>query len=317
MNPPESSPAAAFNYDIVILGNYTKDTIVSPAGTRMVDGGGFNYGAHVAAMMGLKTAAVTRLAREDVRVVDALVRLGIDVFPEYTPDSTVMRLFYPTSNPDERVLTVTTTAGSFTPDQFKDLEARAFIINASIRGEVGLDVIRALDRKGGWLVADLQGFLRVVAPDGTLRFDPWPAKEEVLAHVDILKTDAVEAEALTGEKDMKAAARVLAGLGPKEVVLTHRDGVIVLAAGEFFSAPFLPRAMVGRSGRGDTCIASYVTKRLSAPPSEATIWAAAATSLKLEAEGPIKRSRGDVEALIRRSYAGGAPEAAAAGPGSP
>ena len=159
-----------------------------------------------------------------------------------------MRLFYPTSNPDERVLTVTATAGSFTPDQFKDLEARAFIISASIRGEVGLDVIRALDRKGGWLVADLQGFLRVVAPDGTLRFDPWPAKEEVLAHVDILKTDAVEAEALTGERDMKAAARVLAGLGPKEIVLTHRDGVLVLAAGEFFAAPFLPRE-AGRAQR--------------------------------------------------------------------
>ena len=61
-------------YDLVILGNYTKDTIVSPSGTRSVDGGGFNYGAHVAAMMGLKTAAVTRLAREDVRVVEALYR---------------------------------------------------------------------------------------------------------------------------------------------------------------------------------------------------------------------------------------------------
>jgi sugar/nucleoside kinase (ribokinase family) len=289
-------------YDLVIFGNYTKDTIVSPAGTRSADGGGFNYGAHVAAMMGLKTAAVTRLAREDIRVVEALTRLGIEVYPTYTPDSTVMRLYYPTTNPDERVLTVTKTAGSFTPDQFKDLQARAFLINASIRGEVGLDVIRELDEKGGWLVADLQGFIRVVAPDGTVKFEPWPEKAEVLAHVDILKTDAVEAEALTGEKDMQTAARRLAELGPKEIVLTHRDGVLVLAEGEFFAAPFLPQKQVGRTGRGDTCIASYVAKRLSAPPDVATVWAAAATSLKLEAEGPIKRSMGEVEDLIRRKY---------------
>ena len=289
-------------YDLVIFGNYTKDTIVSPAGTRSADGGGFNYGAHVAAMMGLKTAAVTRLAREDIRVVEALTRLGIEVYPTYTPDSTVMRLYYPTTNPDERVLTVTKTAGSFTPDQFKDLQARAFLINASIRGEVGLDVIRELDQKGGWLVADLQGFIRVVAPDGTVKFEPWPEKAEVLAHVDILKTDAVEAEALTGEKDMQTAARRLAELGPKEIVLTHRDGVLVLAEGEFFAAPFLPQKQVGRTGRGDTCIASYVAKRLSAPPDAATVWAAAATSLKLEAEGPIKRSMGEVEDLIRRKY---------------
>jgi sugar/nucleoside kinase (ribokinase family) len=292
------------HYDLVILGNYTKDTIVSPAGTRIVDGGGFNYGAHVAAMMGLKTAAVTRLAREDIRVVEALTRLGIDAYPTYTPDSTVMRLFYPTGNVDERVLTVTKTAGSFTPDQFEDLRARAFVISASIRGEVGLDVIRALAKKGEGLVADLQGFIRVVAPDGTLKFEPWPEKKEVLAHIDILKTDAVEAEALTGEKDMKAAARMLADLGPKEIVLTHRDGLLVLAGGEFFTAPFAPRKLVGRSGRGDTCIASYVGKRLSAPPAAATVWAAAVTSLKLEAEGPIRRSQADVEDLIRRSYAG-------------
>jgi sugar/nucleoside kinase (ribokinase family) len=253
-------------------------------------------------MMGLKTAAVTRLAREDIRVVEALVRIGVDVYPTYTPDSTIMRLFYPTSNVDQRVLTVTKTAGSYTPEQFKELQARAFIINASIRGEVGLDVIRNLDQKGGWLVADLQGFIRVVCPDGTLRFESWPEKAEVLGHIDILKTDAVEAEALTGEKDMKTAARMLADLGPTEIVLTHRDGLLVLAQGEFFAAPFLPEKLVGRSGRGDTCIASYVAKRLSAPPAAATVWAAALTSLKLEAEGPVKRSLSEVEDLIRRRY---------------
>src|SRR5512136_1564490 len=150
-------------YDIVILGNYTKDTIVSSAGTRIVDGGGFNYGAHVASMMGLKTAAVTRLAREDAHVVDALVRLGVAAFPTFTPHSTHLRLQYPTSNVDERILTVTQTAGSFTPEQFRDLRARVFLINASIRGEVGLDVIRALKTTNALLAADVQGFVRIVS----------------------------------------------------------------------------------------------------------------------------------------------------------
>ena len=72
-------------YDIVIIGNYTKDTIVSSTGTRVVDGGGFNYGAFVASMMGLEVAAVTRLAEEDKRVVDALRSRGVDVFPYYSP----------------------------------------------------------------------------------------------------------------------------------------------------------------------------------------------------------------------------------------
>jgi sugar/nucleoside kinase (ribokinase family) len=291
-------------YDMVILGNYTKDTIVSASGTRMVDGGGFNYGAHVAAMMGLKTAAVTRLSREDMHVVYALIQLGIAVFPTYTPHSTCLRLYYPTSNVDERVLSVTHTAGAFTPDQVKDLQARAFLINASTRGEVGLEVIRELRTKDALLAADAQGFVRVIAPDGTLVYEEWPEKQQVLSHMDILKADAVEAEMLTGQGDLRAAAQAIAAWGPREIVLTHRDGVLVLAGGQFYEAPFCPRQLVGRSGRGDTCIASYVAKRLTASPEQATIWAAAVTSLKLEAEGPIRRKIDDVEELIGRIYKG-------------
>lgn len=289
-------------YDLVIFGNYTKDTIVSAAGTRLVDGGGFNYGAHVAAMMGLKTAAVTRLAHEDRHVVEALRRLGVDTFPTYTPHSTFMRLHYPTSNPDERVLTVTQTAGSFTPEQFADLDSRRWVINASTRGEVGLDVILALKKKGGRVVVDAQGFIRTIAADGTLQFDSWPGKEDVLPHVDILKTDHVEALALTGLTDLRAAARLIAGWGPPEVVLTHREGIVVFAHGEFHAAPWRHEKLVGRSGRGDTCIASYVSKRLTASAAEATVWAAAVTSLKMEAEGPIKRTVADVEEMIHRKY---------------
>ena len=40
-------------FDIAFLGNYTTGTIVSVAGTRVVDGGAFSYGTHVAAQMGL------------------------------------------------------------------------------------------------------------------------------------------------------------------------------------------------------------------------------------------------------------------------
>ena len=289
-------------YDVVILGNYTKDTIVSAAGTRLVDGGGFNYGAHVASMMGLKTAAVTRLSREDIRVVDALSLLGVVVFPTYTPHSTVLRLYYPTSNVDERIISVTETAGTYTIDQIKELDARAFLINASIRGEVDLEVMRELRRKDTLLAADVQGFVRVIASDGTLKYEAWPEKRQILSQIDILKTDAVEAEMLTGMAEIKTAARTLAAWGPKEIVLTHRDGVLVFAGGQFHEAPFRPRKLVGRSGRGDTCIASYVAKRLSASPEMATIWAAAVTSLKMEAEGPIKRYMADVEDLIQREY---------------
>jgi len=292
----------ADRYDIVIFGNYTKDTIVSSAGTRYVDGGGFNYGAHAAALLGLRVAAVTRLAKEDSHVVEHLQRIGVDVFPFFTPSSTHMRLEYPTSNVDERLLTCPVTAGAYTPDQFDRLKAKAFLINASTRGEVPLDVVSALREKGGLLVADAQGFVRIINPDNLLVNAPWPERDQVLGQLDVIKADAVEAESLTGESDIRKAARLLADLGPSEVVLTHRDSILVYAGGRYHEAAFHPETLVGRSGRGDTCIASYIAKRLTSPPEEAIIWSAAVTSLKMESEGPILREISEVEDLIRRMY---------------
>ncbi|MFH1851261.1 MAG: PfkB family carbohydrate kinase [Candidatus Neomarinimicrobiota bacterium] len=293
------------NYDIVIFGNYTKDTIISAAGTRYVDGGGFNYGAHAAACSGLKVAAVTRLAREDDRVIRSLESAGIDVYPTFTESSTHMRLEYPTDNVDERVLTCPVSAGTYTIDQFAGLEARAYLINASIRHEVPYEIVKFLADKDGLVVADAQGFIRIVGKDNVLVNAEWPEKRKVLALIDIFKADIVEAESLTGEGDLRRAAEILAGWGPQEIVLTHRDGIVVFAEGEFHAATFYPEPLIGRSGRGDTCIASYAARRLSAPPAEAIIWSAALTSLKMEAEGPIKKTAVDVENLIKRKYSTG------------
>ena len=288
-------------YDIAFLGHYTKDTIISAEGTRFVDGGAFNYGSHLAIRMGLKVAAITRLAQEDFHVVDELKKLGVEVFAKATPHSTCLRLEYPTSNVDERILYITSSAGPFTPSEVKEISSRAFVIGASVRGEVSLNVIEELRKKETLIAADVQGFIRI-AREGKLVFEEWTEKEKILAEVDILKTDAVEAELLTAQKDIRVAAKMLADFGPKEIVLTHREGLLVYGSGHFYEARFYPEKLVGRSGRGDTCIASYVARRLNAPPSEATVWAAAVTSLKLEAEGPFRRDIHEVERLIEKKY---------------
>jgi sugar/nucleoside kinase (ribokinase family) len=288
-------------YDIAFVGNYTKDTIVSAAGRRVVDGGSFNYGAHVAAKMGLSVAAITRLAGEDWRVVEALERLGVEVLAEATPQSTCLRLEYPSANVDERVIYVTSTAGAFTLEQVANVQARTFVVGASFRGEVGLEVIEALAAKGALIAVDVQGFVRVIR-DGMLVGEAWSGKEAVLGLVNVLKTDAVEAEMLTGQSDIRLAAHMLAELGPGEIVLTHRDGLLVYAEDRFYEAGFFPKELTGRSGRGDTCLSAYACRRLNASPAEATVWAAAMTSLKMEAEGPFRREIGEVEELIRRRY---------------
>ena len=120
--------------------------------------------------------------------------------------------------------------------------------------------------------------------------------------IDILKTDAVEAASLTGETEISAAARRLAELGPREIVLTHRNGLLVHAEGRFHETDFHPKTLIGRSGRGDTCLGAYVASRLTRPVAEATVWAAAITSLKMEAEGPFQGGMDDIVQMIQTAY---------------
>ena len=286
-------------FDIAYIGHYTKDTIVYPHLTRVVDGGAFNYGANVAARMGLKVAVATRLAREDWRVVESLERLGVTVFATATPASTCLTLTYPTANLDDRTIALTSSAGPFTVEEVAGIDARAYAIGASVRGEVPVEVVRHLAATGAILALDIQGWLRIVQ-DGILTSDGWPGKEAVLPLVTVFKTDAVEAKLLTGEDDRYAAAKRLAAFGPREVLLTHSGGVLVYHDGVCDEAPFVPQEVRGRSGRGDTCTSAYLSRRLTASPAEAVAWAAAVTSLKLEAEGPFRREVAEVEALYRR-----------------
>ena len=288
-------------FDIAFLGHYTKDTIVLPHETKTVNGGAFNYGARVAVKMGLRTAVITRLAQEDFEVVEDLTRMGVEVFATPTAQSTSLKLVYPTRNLDQRTVYNVGSAGPFTPAEVAPVQARVFHVGASIRGEVPLEVIEALAQKEARISLDVQGFLRV-SRGGELVHEDWPEAAQVLELVDVLKADAVEAEVLTGRTDLQEAARALAELGPNEIVLTHGKGVLVFADGRFHAAPFWARRMKGRTGRGDTCTAAYLGKRLTASPAEATIWAAALTSLKMEAEGPFTREMGEVEELIRERY---------------
>lgn len=290
-------------FDIAFLGHYTKDTIVLADNEKVVDGGAINYGANVSVRMGLRTAIITRMAQEDFKVFEELHRMDVQLFRRETAESTQLRLAYSSSDLDERVIYVTGFAGPFAMQDLDSAEASIFHVGASMRGEVPSQVVQSLRKRADRVSLDLQGFVRVNS-DGKLVFDGWEDREEVLRHIDVVKADLVEATLLTGKDDRREAAEALVALGPEEVVLTHNGGVLVHAEERFYEAPFMPKELRGRSGRGDTCIAAYLGKRLTAPPEEAAIWAAAVTSLKLESEGPFRRDVGEVRELINKKYIG-------------
>jgi len=288
------------SYDITLIGNYTKDKIVTPREIKYVDGGGFNYGAHAAIALGAKTAAITRLKKEDKHVVDNLTNIGIDAFPTYTDCSTHIELIYPTDDFDERTLVMPKSAGSFSSEQFKDIKSKIFLVNASVRDEFKIQTLIDLEKKKSLIGIDLQGFIRTIDKKNILVNSLWNEKKEALELTHYLKADGVEAEFLTGESDLVAAAKVLKSFGPKEVIITHKNGVLVYDGKNIYQEPFILDKIVGRSGRGDTCGASYVYKRLSLEPKEAIKWAAAATSLKMESDTPLKNTYKEIEQRVQQ-----------------
>lgn len=288
-------------FDITFVGNYTKDTIITPAGTRYVDGGAVNYAGHASIRMGSKTAVITHLAKEDKRMVDGLEAAGVDCFPVYTDHSTCITLEYPGNDPDIRNLYVTHVADPLKPIELNQVSSKWIVFGSTLRGEVTLDVIQKAKESGAKTGLDVQGYVRVLR-EQDLHYEPWEEMSATLHYIDVLKSDAVEADYLTGKTDIREAAKFYAALGPSEIVLTHRDGVLIYANGQFIDRCFHPATLIGRSGRGDTCLGSYVTARLSHPADEAATYAAAVTSLKMEKPCPYDRTTAELDAFIQKWY---------------
>ncbi len=292
------------DFDIVFVGNYTKDTIITTTGRRTVDGGGMNYAGNASVRLGAKTAIITHLSKEDDHILSKLRESGISCFPAYSARSTAITLDYPIDDPDTRYIYVTAQSDPIIAKELDQLKTEWVAIGPSIRGEVGLEFIRYAKARGCKIALDVQGYIRVLTGQELINA-PWEEMKSVLPLIDVLKTDAVEAEFLTGKKDRKQAARYFSDLGAREILLTHRDGLQVFSDGVFFDRQFHSSSLIGRSGRGDTCVGSYLASRITKPPSEAATWAAAVTSLKMEKTCPYDRSLTELTMFIERWYNNG------------
>ncbi|MDR7543763.1 MAG: PfkB family carbohydrate kinase [Armatimonadota bacterium] len=282
--------------DVAFIGHFARDRLIYRGTTETASGGGVYYGALAVRRLGYSVAVITKLHPDDFDRLEELIREGIEVHATAAPQTTGIENVYPTPDMDRRICRPLGFAGPFSLEDLPPLAARVTIVTPLMAGEVPGEVVRALVARGP-VGLDVQGFVRVREGDELITRD-WPAKEAYLARITFLKVDDAEAEVLTGETDIHAAAAALAALGPREVLLTHGRGVLVHADGRFFEAPFVPRRVIGRTGRGDTCFATYVASRLTLDPGSACRLAAAVTSLKMEHPGPSRLTREDAERLL-------------------
>ncbi len=284
--------------DVLMVGHFAKDELIVDGKGEVSSGGGVYYGSMALRRMGLEVAIATRLRQADFPRLEELRRAGVQVYATASEQTSGIANYYNSADMERRVCKLIGFAGTMKLDEIPDLPARVIMVSGIIAGEVDLPTLKALSERAP-LALDVQGFVRV--PEGDdLIFKPWPEMADGLTRVTYLKVDRAEAEHLTGESDLKAAACKLASYGPKEIVLTQSSGPLVYAQGNYYQAPFTPRSLAGRTGRGDTCFSAYIGRRLSAGPGESTRWAAAVTSLKQEVPGPWQGPIEEAERLMMK-----------------
>jgi sugar/nucleoside kinase (ribokinase family) len=285
-----------YDVDVMMIGHFARDRLVVDGNGVDASGGAVTYGGIALQRIGIRVAVVTRLHSRDRLYLDDLVQAGIQVYATDAPETSGIENTYRSANMERRICRPLGFAGAFREDEIPDLSARVYLVVPIIAGEVGMSVLRTLAARGP-VGLDVQGFVRVRQGD-ELVFQPWADMAEGLSMITYLKVDRAEAELLTGKTDLCAAAETLASYGPREIVLTQSSGVTVYADGQFHKAPFTPRSLAGRTGRGDTCFSVYVGRRQTTSAEEACRFAAAVTTLKQEQPGPWAGSLAGVQALL-------------------
>jgi sugar/nucleoside kinase (ribokinase family) len=281
-------------YEICCVGHITLDKVVTPTTVVHMAGGTSFYFSHAISRMDVNYTLVTALAVSEMAAVSGLREKGIAVHVLPSAHTVYFENIYP-ENQDHRTQRVLQKAAAFTVEQLLPVQAGIFHLGPLLADDMPLELIKALAAKG-IVSLDVQGYLREVRDQNVYAID-WPEKKEALPYVTILKANESEMEVLTGHTEVHEAARVLAGWGVKEVVITLGSlGSVIYKDDVFYEIPaYQPVTVADATGCGDTYMAGYLYYRSKgAGPQQAGAFASAMAALKISVSGPFTGTSVDV-----------------------
>ena len=287
-------------FDVCVVGHVTRDLVRDASGAiRSQTGGAAYYGAAALARLGLRTRLVTRLAAADDGLLAELRAIGIAVERRPSAATTEFEAME-MAGPGHRSYRAVSVADAFEAEDFAGVRARAILMDPLTRHDNFADVMAAAARAAPVVALDAQGFVRKFLVPGVADFVRRAALEG-FGCLSIVKADAAEARAITGEAEPEAAARALARFGPREVIVTSGGaGSLVYADGAVAQIPAFPVPRIADpTGAGDSYLAGYLAARLEGKAArDAALFGAAVASLKLMCVGAFAGTRADVEGLL-------------------
>ena len=291
-------------FESLIIGEIAEDTNVDYDGTTIqAIGGAVYYSGFAAANIGHKIAVLPKADTTKVDLKAAFAKApNITVFPVHSTHSFVTKNVYHTPDRERRTSTVDSVIDPYKPSEVPaEIDAKIWHLAGLVGGDIPDEMIPCAVSRGAMVAVDVQTMLRW-AENGGMVYHDWAAKKEMLPYIRFLKTDAAEAEILTGTDDRVAAAKMLYDWGAKEILITHNSEVLVYDGKDIYTCPIKARNLSGRTGRGDTTFASYINERLTQDIPTALKTATALVSLKMETPGPYMGTRADAEAYMKEFF---------------
>jgi sugar/nucleoside kinase (ribokinase family) len=292
------------DYDITFVGHMCYDEIIPFGGKPVVaPGSAVLCGAMVAARVGKKVAAVVKMSKQDENILQPLKDAGVDTYLIPSDITTYSKVLHETENVDERKLTIVRTAGLISIAGVPRLSSRCVHLAGISDSEFDMALLMGLKSRGYNLSVDMQSFVRQIMPvTHEIKFGDVENKQAIAGMMDKVKLDVVEARILTGTDDLGQAAQIVETWGCPEIVITHSQGVLARVKGKTFYEKFSNKSIVGRTGRGDTMFAAYLSWRLDHGAEESLKFAAALVSIKMETSGPFQGTLEDVNKRLLEEY---------------
>jgi len=287
-------------YDVVQLGHMCREEIVIGGKTSGMQPGSAIYcGAIACKRLGYKTAVIAKLALEDKVLLKPFEDEGIDVFLQEDENTMTLSVVYPDETMTSREIIVHKHSEFFDFDKIPKLDTRVLHIGGISTHEITVDFLKRLKAMGYVISLDAQTFLRDI-DGGRIVHKDWKEKKEGLQYIDFLKVDDLESKTMTGYDDLESAAKQLVDWGAREILLTCREGVNAYRDGmKMIFERYTSSNILGRTGRGDTTISSYISKRLDHDIPTSLKFCTAVVSIKMETPGPFCKTMDDVNERLK------------------
>ena len=286
-------------FDVCVLGHVTREVVRTAVTERELPGGAAYYSALALHSLGANVSVLTKLGELDRRLLSEFEDRGITIFSSTSPTTTSFLNVY-RDDSDRREQWVQTVALPFSVEDLTDVEARVFHLGPLTSGEIPIEVIRAIAKRGT-ISLDAQGFVRGVPKSSSewqkVGITKWKERDEALPYINILKVNEEEARILSDQHEVEDLAAELSSLGPNEVIITRGSSpsLIYNRGRSYWIDAFPPRNLIDPTGSGDTFMAGYLYYRERTDRvEEIGKFAAVTASLKLSRHGPFLGTEQDV-----------------------